>query len=81
MKKVLLLIISFVYLFIYTLSAQQLKPGFDKSECIELLKIGTKFGDSVYQAKIPINHSHIISISLICIWQRNFHLLRKYGGY
>jgi hypothetical protein len=39
---------SFSFLF-----AQPLKPGFDKSECIEMLKIGAKFGDSAYASKIP----------------------------
>ena len=36
-----------------TLTAQHLKPGFDKSECIELLRMGAKFGDSAYAGKIP----------------------------
>lgn len=41
-----------VFLFL-KLPAQPLRPGFDKSECIELLKIGAKFGDSAYSSKIP----------------------------
>ncbi len=41
--------------------AQHLKPGFDKSECIEMLKMGAKFGDSAYMSKIPapINYKMI----------------------
>jgi len=35
------------------LSAQPLKPGFDKSECIELLEMGAAFGDSAYTAALP----------------------------
>jgi hypothetical protein len=34
-------------------AAQLLKPGFEKTECIEMLKLGAKFGDSVYMSKIP----------------------------
>jgi Lipase (class 3) len=43
----------FFTVFILSTKAQQLKSGFDKSECLELLKIGAKFGDSLYQSKIP----------------------------
>jgi hypothetical protein len=35
------------------LSAQHLKPGFDKSECIEVLEMGAKFGDSAYASALP----------------------------
>lgn len=34
-------------------TAQPLKPGFDKSECIRLLEMGPSFGDSAYNAAIP----------------------------
>lgn len=33
--------------------AQQLKPGFDKAEYIELLKVSSRFGDSAYFNSIP----------------------------
>ena len=46
-------IFYFFILFSTALSAQHLKPGFDKSECIALLEMGAKFGDSIYQSKIP----------------------------
>jgi hypothetical protein len=36
-----------------SLSAQHLKPGFDKSECILLLEMGADFGDSSYRAALP----------------------------
>jgi hypothetical protein len=38
---------------ISALPAQHLKAGFDKSECIEMLRMGAKFGDSAYRSKIP----------------------------
>jgi hypothetical protein len=50
MNKVILI---FAFLSATNLSAQRLKPGFDKSECIEMLKMGAKFGDSTYASKIP----------------------------
>jgi hypothetical protein len=33
---------------------QQLKPGFDKQEYIELLKVNAMFGDSTFRANIPL---------------------------
>jgi Lipase (class 3) len=51
MKKAWLLI---TILYSTIVSAQHLKPGFDKTECIELLKMGASFGDSIYQSKIPV---------------------------
>lgn len=50
MKKALLV---FASLYASIVSAQHLKPGFDKTECIELLKIGANFGDSLYKSRIP----------------------------
>jgi len=50
MKKAILL---FALLYGSAIYAQQLRPGFDKTECIELLEMGAKFGDSLYQSKIP----------------------------
>jgi hypothetical protein len=50
-------------------SAQHLKPGFDKSECLEMLKLGANFGDSAYAATVPkplklkaIYHSPILGL-------------------
>ena len=34
-------------------SAQHLKPGFDRGECLELLKMSARHGDSSYYNKIP----------------------------
>ncbi|MEO6915498.1 MAG: META domain-containing protein [Chitinophagaceae bacterium] len=34
-------------------SAQSLKPGFDKEEYIGLMKVSSQFGDSAYAAKLP----------------------------
>lgn len=43
-------------LFLTTLSAQTLKPGFDKSEYIEMMQISSRFGnDSSYFKDIPIS--------------------------
>jgi len=53
MNKKLFSVFTICHFIIFSLSGQHLKPGFDKSECIEMLKIGAKFGDSAYQRKIP----------------------------
>jgi hypothetical protein len=54
MQKIRFLPISLFFLFsTLTNYAQYLKPGFDKAECIELLKLGAKFGDSAYSSRIP----------------------------
>lgn len=37
----------------YGLLGQKLKPGFDKAEYIELLKISARFGDSTYVSAFP----------------------------
>jgi len=50
MKKILLLFALMPFSF---LSAQHLKPGFEKSECIEVLEMGARFGDSAYAAALP----------------------------
>jgi hypothetical protein len=34
--------------------AQHLRPGFDKKEYIEMLKVSAQFGDSAYSAGIPV---------------------------
>ncbi|MBD2699290.1 lipase family protein [Spirosoma sp. BT702] len=36
------------------LFAQKLKPGFDKAEYIELLKVSARFGDSAYVSAFPV---------------------------
>ncbi len=61
MLKYLYLSILFAFLFT-TISAQQLSPGFDKQEFIELLKIGARTtADSSYYRKIPApQHSSLI---------------------
>src|ERR1700676_4408101 len=53
MKKSIFPFLIFSTLSIRNLYAQHLKPGFDKSECIEFLEMGSKLGDSAYQSKIP----------------------------
>ncbi|HEX3079462.1 MAG TPA: lipase family protein [Puia sp.] len=53
MKVVFLLLIVFVILFPVFLSAQPLKPGFDKSECLTMLEISARFGDTAYASKFP----------------------------
>ena len=52
MNKTIPLFLFFFFSF-ETNFSQHLKPGFDKSECIEMLKLGAKFGDSVYASRIP----------------------------
>jgi hypothetical protein len=52
MKKIFLIFQYFFFLDFFSF-AQLLKPGFEKSECIEMLKLGAKFGDSAYMSKIP----------------------------
>ena len=51
MKKTISLLFALVC--VSVIYSQHLKPGFDKSECIDLLEMGAKFGDSLYQSKIP----------------------------
>lgn len=47
------------YLFItISANAQELRPGFDKQEYIELMKISARFGDSVYASKVPPPAAH-----------------------
>lgn len=48
---VLLLVITF---YSTKVSTQTLEPGFDKAEYINLMKISAQFGDSAYQAAIPV---------------------------
>ncbi|WP_460945292.1 lipase family protein [Spirosoma daeguense] len=53
MKK--LLYVSILIPLIPTLLfAQKLKPGFDKAEYIELLKVSARFGDSAYVSAFPV---------------------------
>ena len=47
------ILFTLVFLSRFTLSAQPLKPGFDKTECIQLLEMGSRFGDSAYMAALP----------------------------
>lgn len=50
MKRLLL---SCVFLLPFTTLAQLLKPGFDKAEYTDLMKISAQFGDSVYARTLP----------------------------
>ncbi len=45
----------FFQLLVFTLSAQKpiIKPGFDKSEFLELLKVSSRQGDSLYNPELP----------------------------
>ncbi|MBA4166292.1 MAG: hypothetical protein H0X41_01865, partial [Chitinophagaceae bacterium] len=49
-----LIVLPFVLLCCISLSAQHLKPGFDKQEYIDMLKVSAQFGDSAYSAGIPV---------------------------
>src|ERR1700750_945060 len=53
MKTVFPFLIVSVFLFPLVLSAQPLKPGFDKSECLTMLEISARFGDTAYAEKFP----------------------------
>ena len=53
MIKKITLVFSLIMLFSVAAPAQHLKPGFDKSECIEMLKMGAAFGDSTYTNLLP----------------------------
>jgi hypothetical protein len=48
-----ILIVFILILFPALLSAQRLKPGFDRAECLELLKLSARHADSSYYNKIP----------------------------
>ena len=54
MKKTFLLVYLFSSLCNLKITAQRLKPWFDKTECIEMLKITAQFGDSTYASKFPV---------------------------
>jgi hypothetical protein len=51
MKKLILCLC--LMLIANILSAQALKPGFYKSECLTMLEISARFGDSTYASKFP----------------------------
>jgi len=53
MRNSLLFILA-IFIFSTTTSAQQLKPGFDKAEYIDLMKLSSRFGDSPYYSNIPL---------------------------
>jgi hypothetical protein len=53
MKKVYSFLFVFVLIYNFTLSAQNLRAGFDKSECITMLEISARFGDSAYSSAYP----------------------------
>ena len=45
----------------YSGYAQKLKPGFDKSEYLELMKISAQFGDSAYRAQLPVSPQYALA--------------------
>ncbi len=47
------LFLAFTLVCSFTLFGQKLKPGFDKAEYIELLKVSARFGDSAYVNAFP----------------------------
>src|SRR5579872_1437129 len=53
MKKKSVFFVLAIVLLSSTLRAQQLKPGFDKSECLTMLEISARFGDTAYGQKFP----------------------------
>src|ERR1700759_1936886 len=53
MEKYFLFLFLFVGVFCKTGKSQLLKPGFDKSECLTMLEIGARFGDTAYARKFP----------------------------
>jgi hypothetical protein len=53
MRKYSLLLFIFICAFCNGGSSQPLKPGFDKSECLTMLEIGARFGDTAYAKKFP----------------------------
>lgn len=46
--------------FAYLSSAQQLKPGFDKAECLDLMRISAQFGDSSYREALPVPEGYTL---------------------
>lgn len=53
MKKCFLLLFILVCAFGITGISQPLRPGFDKSECLTMLEITARFGDSIYASQFP----------------------------
>jgi len=47
-------LLAFGLIVCLTVSGQHLKPGFDKQEYIELMKVSAQFGDSSYRADLPV---------------------------
>lgn len=58
MKKITTLFLLFIYA---GFNAQVLKPGFDKAEYIDLMKVSARFGSSNYYTKIgaPVNYDFV----------------------
>ena len=59
-KNVLFTLIA-VSALAYSGYAQQLKPGFSKSEYIDLMKLSAQFGDSAYRAQIPVPSQYTLA--------------------
>ncbi len=53
MRNSLLSLIT-CFVFCNAVNAQQLKPGFDKAEYIDLMKLSARFGDSAYYNTMPL---------------------------
>ncbi len=53
MKRPFVYLLAVMLICTLTLAAQHLKPGFDRAECMELLKMSARHGDSSYYNKIP----------------------------
>ncbi len=53
MKKHYLGWLALAFLMVEPCTAQQLKPGFDLTECTDMLRIAARFGDSAYVQTIP----------------------------
>src|SRR4051794_4248770 len=53
MRNFILVFSLNLVLSISLLSAQSLKPGFYKTECLTMLEISARFGDSAYASRFP----------------------------
>lgn len=47
--------------FAYLSPAQQLKPGFDKAEYLDLMRISAQFGDSSYREALPVPEGYTLA--------------------
>ncbi len=61
MRKLQVTAVIFALLCLEPAVAQHLKPGFSKSEYIELMKLSAQFGDSTYRSKIPVPPAYTLA--------------------